>query len=101
MLDKATTDWHESAGSLRIESRAFIDGQYVDALSGETRPTMNPANGELLANVANCGPEDADRAAAIARRVFEAGTWSGMAPRRSQDGARSLGRVNGGACGTR
>ena len=80
MLDKVSTDWHASAGSLSIESRAFIDGQYVDALSGDTRPTMNPANGERLADVANCGPEDADRAVKIARGVFEAGAWSNMAP---------------------
>jgi len=73
-------DWQARAASLKIEGRAFIDGEYVDALSGQTRPTNNPANGEKLIDVVNCGPEDADRAIASARRAFETGVWSQMAP---------------------
>lgn len=80
MLDKTVQDWKTEAASLQIEGRAFIDGDFRDALSGETRRTMNPANGEKLADVANCGPEDADRAVAIARATFESGVWSRMAP---------------------
>ena len=41
MLDK--TDWHKAAENVDIEGRAFIDGQYVDALSGNSKPTHNPA----------------------------------------------------------
>ena len=80
MLDKTIKDWSSEAAALEIEGRAFIDGQYRDALSGETRTTMSPANGQDLADVAVCGTEDADRAVAIARNAFESGVWAAMAP---------------------
>ncbi len=80
MLDKTTQDWHTIAAALDIEGRAFINGRYVDALSGETRPTTNPATGRPLAEVALCGTEDADLAVGHARAVFERGDWANMAP---------------------
>ncbi|MDX1480648.1 MAG: aldehyde dehydrogenase family protein, partial [Woeseiaceae bacterium] len=80
MLDKNTSYWSDLAASLEIEGRAFIDGDYVPAKSGATRETFNPANGSKLADVANCGTEDADHAVAIARKTFESGTWADMAP---------------------
>jgi acyl-CoA reductase-like NAD-dependent aldehyde dehydrogenase len=80
MLDRTTTDWQALAGQLKIEGRAFINGRYVDALSGETRPTVNPANGSRLVEVALCGVEDADLAVKGAREAFASGAWSRMAP---------------------
>jgi acyl-CoA reductase-like NAD-dependent aldehyde dehydrogenase len=80
MPDKTLTDWRQAARELSIESRAFIDGRYVHALSGATRPSHNPANGEVLAQVACCGPEDADAAVRGARAAFEDGRWANMAP---------------------
>jgi acyl-CoA reductase-like NAD-dependent aldehyde dehydrogenase len=80
MLDRTATDWQALAGKLAIEGRAFINGRFVDALSGETRPTVNPANGRELAKVALCGPEDADLAVRGARDAFDSGAWSEMAP---------------------
>ena len=59
MLEKTVTDWQALAGQLDIEGRAFIDGRYVDALSGRMRPTVNPANGQAIADVSLCGEEDA------------------------------------------
>ena len=80
MLDKTIQDWRSEAAALEIEGRAFINGQYRDALAGETRSTMSPANGQKLVDVANCGPEDADRAVSVARAAFESGVWAAMAP---------------------
>ena len=80
MLDRTATDWRQLAGDLDIEGRAFINGRFVDALSGETRPTVNPANGRELAEVAVCGPADADLAVKGARAAFASGAWSEMAP---------------------
>ena len=80
MLDKTAIDWSQRASELDIESRAFIDGRFTDALSGETRPSFNPANGEKIADVACCGAEDADLAVQGARSAFEDGRWSRMAP---------------------
>ena len=64
----------------RFRTQAFIDGQFVDAASGETFASENPANGEVIAEVASGGPEDIDRAVAAARRSFDEGRWSRMAP---------------------
>ena len=80
MLEKTVIDWQSAARQLNIEGRAFINGRFVDALSGQTRTSHNPANGISLAEVANCGPEDADVAVKNARTAFESGVWSTMAP---------------------
>jgi len=80
MLDKTTQDWKSLAEGLEIEARAFVNGQYQDALAGETRATMNPANGDKIADVANCGTEDADHAVSVARSTFDSGVWASMAP---------------------
>jgi len=80
MLDKTTQDWKSQAANLGIEGRAFINGQYRDALAGETRATMSPGDGQKLADVANCGVEDADQAVGVARAAFENGVWATMAP---------------------
>ena len=66
--------------SARYRTQAFIDGRFVDAASGETFATENPANGEVIAHVQAGGAEDIDRAVAAARRSFEDGRWSRMAP---------------------
>src|SRR5262245_42778264 len=63
----------------------FIDGQFVDAESGKTFQTPNPATGETLAEVAEADKADIDKAVAAARRAFD-GKWSKV-------GARDRGRL--------
>src|SRR5918999_3222858 len=58
----------------------FIDGQWVDAASGKTFETPNPATGATLAEVAEADKEDIDRAVAAARRAFD-GKWSKVSAR--------------------
>ena len=58
----------------------FINGQWVDAASGKTFETPNPATGETLARIAEGDIEDIDRAVQAARRAFEEGPWSRMTP---------------------
>ncbi|MCO5083022.1 MAG: aldehyde dehydrogenase family protein [Rhizobiaceae bacterium] len=57
----------------------FIGGQWVDALSGETFETRNPATGAVLATVPAAAKADIDRAVAAARTAFE-GPWSRFKP---------------------
>jgi acyl-CoA reductase-like NAD-dependent aldehyde dehydrogenase len=64
-----------------IRSRAFIDGEYVDATTGETFDCINPSTGEVLAQIAACDAEDVDRAVRGARTAFESGVWSRSAPK--------------------
>ncbi len=80
MLDKTKQDWRSQADGLEIEGRAFINGQYRNALAGETRTTTSPADGQKIADVASCGTEDADEAVKVARATFESGVWASMAP---------------------
>ncbi|MFD6210595.1 MULTISPECIES: aldehyde dehydrogenase family protein [unclassified Peribacillus] len=58
----------------------FIDGKWVDSLSGKTFESLNPATDEVNAVVAEAGPEDVDLAVKAARRAFESGPWAEMAP---------------------
>ncbi|MGE7608668.1 aldehyde dehydrogenase family protein [Peribacillus frigoritolerans] len=60
--------------------RLFIDGRWVDSISGRTFESLNPATDEVNAVVAEAGPEDVDLAVKAARRAFESGTWAEMAP---------------------
>ena len=72
--------WHARAAALKIEGRAFIDGKYVDAASGETFECRSPIDGRLLARIAAGDAPDIERAVAAARRAFDAGGWSRLAP---------------------
>jgi len=54
----------------------FIDGEHVEASSGEWLEVHSPATGELVGRVPAGTEADVDRAVAAARRVFRAGTWS-------------------------
>jgi phenylacetaldehyde dehydrogenase len=56
--------------------KLFINGKWVEAASGKTFPTYNPATGEVLANVAEGDREDIDRAVKAARAAFETGPWA-------------------------
>jgi acyl-CoA reductase-like NAD-dependent aldehyde dehydrogenase len=61
----------------------FIDGQWVDALAGETFETIDPATGQALTTVAYGRAADVDRAVAAARRAFE-GEWKLWTPAQRQ-----------------
>ncbi len=56
-----------------IKTRAYIDGKWVDADSGATRPVLNPATGETIVDIASCGTAETRRAIEAAGRAF--GTW--------------------------
>jgi phenylacetaldehyde dehydrogenase len=58
--------------------KMLIDGKWVDAASGKTFPTYNPATGEVLAQVAEGDKADIDAAVKAARRAFDSGPWSRM-----------------------
>jgi len=58
----------------------LIGGQWVQAASGETFETVNPANATTITTVASAGAADVDRAVDAARRAFEDRAWSDMNP---------------------
>lgn len=72
--------WLDKAARLVIEGRAFVNGRYVPAKSGETFDCISPIDGKVLAKIASCDRADADEAVAVARKVFDSGVWSRQAP---------------------
>src|SRR2546429_4997606 len=79
-----TTSWHERARTLDIRTRAFINGNYVEAASGATFDSINPGTGKLLARVTSGDTEDIDRAVAAARAAFRKGVWAHQPPKERQ-----------------
>jgi aminomuconate-semialdehyde/2-hydroxymuconate-6-semialdehyde dehydrogenase len=61
-----------------LDVKLFVDGRYVDARSGKTFESVNPATGEAIARVAEAGYDDVDLAVAAARRAFDRGPWPRM-----------------------
>ncbi len=53
----------------------FIDGTWAAASSGATRTIHSPADGSVVATVAEADASDAARAVAAARRAFDTGPW--------------------------
>jgi phenylacetaldehyde dehydrogenase len=60
--------------------KMLIDGKWVEAASGKTFPTYNPATGEVMAQIAEGDHEDIDRAVKAARKAFDSGAWPEMPP---------------------
>ncbi len=67
----------ESTSHIKLKKRyeLFIDGEFVKPLSGKYFETINPANEDLLAEVAQASEKDVDKAVKAARRAYE-NTWS-------------------------
>jgi aldehyde dehydrogenase (NAD+) len=56
----------------------FIGGKWMGSVSGKTFPTLNPATGEVICQVAEGDKADIDRAVKAARKAFEEGPWPKM-----------------------
>lgn len=73
---------------IRTQVRSFLDrpkrlligGEWVEAASGRTFTTEDPATGATLAEVAHGAAEDVDRAVRAARQAFDDGPWQWMKP---------------------
>src|SRR5262245_18347833 len=59
-------------------TQCVIGGQWVDAASGKTFETDNPATEEVIANVAEGDAADVDLAVEAARHAVDNGPWSKM-----------------------
>jgi betaine-aldehyde dehydrogenase/aminobutyraldehyde dehydrogenase len=59
--------------------KQFIGGEFVDSSSGETMEVLNPATGEVIAEVPRGTKEDADRAVAAAEKAWA--DWRDKTPK--------------------
>jgi acyl-CoA reductase-like NAD-dependent aldehyde dehydrogenase len=80
-----------TAPQLQIKpGKLFIGGKWMDASSGKTFPTINPATGEILTQIAEGDARDVDAAVRAARKAFESGPWPEMS---ASDRGRILWRI--------
>jgi phenylacetaldehyde dehydrogenase len=63
----------------RRRKQMLIGGAWSDAASGSTLATIDPATGEVLAEIADANASDVDRAVAAAREALE-GAWAKASP---------------------
>ncbi|MEH6942298.1 aldehyde dehydrogenase family protein [Bacillus sp. JJ722] len=70
----------KAAEFVSTPKKLLINGQWVDAISGERTQTINPATGEVITTVAKGGREDVHQAVQAARKAFDEGPWSKMKP---------------------
>ncbi len=63
------------------DTRLFIGGEYRSSHSGQRFQSINPASGEILADVHAGNQQDIDNAVRAARSAFRGGAWSQRAPR--------------------
>ncbi|MBC1935727.1 aldehyde dehydrogenase family protein [Listeria grandensis] len=61
---------------LSVPQKLFINGTWVDSISGKNFETLNPATGETITLAAEAGEADIDLAVKAARHAFEIGEWS-------------------------
>jgi len=55
------------------QHQAYIGGKWVGA--AKTFPVYDPSTEEVIAEVADCGPAEVDRAVSAARAAFDTDGW--------------------------
>ncbi|WVZ22354.1 hypothetical protein V8G54_000898 [Vigna mungo] len=59
-------------------TKLFIDGEFVDSVSGKTFESIDPRSGEVIASISEGDKEDIDIAVKAARHAFDFGPWPRM-----------------------
>lgn len=80
MFTATGEDWADRAATLRLHTRMFIDGDWVEG-SGEPLTPVSPRDGRTLPAISAASVADVDLAVRSARRAFDSGAWSRIAPR--------------------
>src|SRR6267378_5140710 len=82
-LESATRGAKSSAALEFLKSspkKLLINGKWVPSKSGKTFETLNPANEQVLALVAEGDKADVDEAVKHARKAYEDGKWANLSP---------------------
>jgi len=77
-------EYRAIARKIDFPRTAFIDGKYR-AGAGDVLESLNPANAEVLCEIAACNSADVDAAVGHARRAFDQRGWAGMHPSERKD----------------
>ena len=72
----------ENTDHIQIKEKygLFINGKFIDPISGKYFPTINPSNETKLAHIAEANNKDIDHAVKSARNAYN-DVWSKMAPK--------------------
>lgn len=65
--------------------KMYIDGEFVDAESGDRNDSINPFNGEAIASIPRGNAADVNKAVAAARKAFDHGPWPRMSGEERSD----------------
>ncbi|MCG5449927.1 MULTISPECIES: aldehyde dehydrogenase family protein [Micromonospora] len=89
MFEYAPAPESRSVVDLKPSYGLFIDGTFVDPTDGDSFKSINPASEEVLAEVAEAGAQDVERAVRAARKAYDK-VWGPMSGR---DRAKYLYRI--------
>jgi aldehyde dehydrogenase (NAD+) len=89
MFEYAPAPESRSVVDIKASYGLFVDGEFVDPTDGGSFKSINPASEEVLAEVAEGGAADVDRAVRAARKAYEK-VWGPMPGR---DRAKYLFRI--------
>lgn len=79
-MPETRSGWDSLSASLGVRADAFIAGAFTHARDDMRMPSIDPATGTVIAQVAACGEVDVDRAVQAARAAFDSGVWSRADP---------------------
>ncbi|MEM6310678.1 MAG: aldehyde dehydrogenase family protein, partial [Pseudomonadota bacterium] len=82
LLTKA--EYQAIAADLDLPKTPYIDGKYRKG-SGPMMDTVNPATGDVIAQISTADTKDVDLAVSKAREAFDQGHWSKMHPSTRKD----------------
>jgi len=74
------SEWQKIAAEISYSGEAFVGGKSLPALSGSVFDAINPADESIITTLADCDGPDIDLAVREARKSFDSGCWSGLAP---------------------
>ena len=80
MFTATNIDWAGKAAQLRLHTHMLINGEWVPG-QGEPLSPVSPRDGRNLPAISTASIADVDEAVRSARRTFESGVWSRLAPR--------------------
>ncbi|PWV58739.1 aldehyde dehydrogenase [Plasticicumulans acidivorans] len=79
-MPRTQAEWSAFAATLQPRTQLLIGGEWQEAASGRRFDCVNPASGQVFAQVAEGDAADVDRAVAAARAAFEDRRWAGKPP---------------------
>ncbi|MEK7992107.1 MAG: aldehyde dehydrogenase family protein, partial [Thiotrichaceae bacterium] len=70
----------QKIAQLKIRKQTFINGQFVDAMSGNIIQKVSPIDGRDLSGISACDATDIDIAVKHAKQAFESKVWVNKPP---------------------